>query len=179
MTKAENDRIKEFVAYSPLYDDKLDCLVDDLREMGYFRAPASTKYHCNYEGVLFDHSMNMYHAFTALSDGLTRKWERPESPFLIAFLHDLCKVDAYKINDNGTIEHANDCLLSGHGEKSVMMLHRLHLDFTEEEIACIRYHMGAFTDKEEWKYYTNAIHKYPNVLWTHTADIMATHLYEM
>lgn len=175
----EEIRIAEFAANSPLDDDDTMRLVDDLCGMGYFKAPASTKYHSNYEGGLFDHSMAVFNAFISLSDGLTRKWERPESPFLIAFLHDLCKVDAYKINDDGTIEHANDCLLSGHGEKSVMMLHKLHLDFTEEEIACIRYHMGAFTDKEEWKYYTNAIHKYPNVLWTHTADIMATHLYEM
>lgn len=49
---------------------------------------------------------------------------------------------------------------------------------TEEEIMCIRYHMGAFTDKEEWSDYTRAIHKYPNVLWTHQADMIATHIVE-
>lgn len=41
---------------------------------------------------------------------------------------------------------------------------------------CIRYHMGAFTDKEEWQDYTRAIHRYPNVLWTHQADMIAAHI---
>ena len=50
---------------------------------------------------------------------------------------------------------------------------------TQEEIACIRYHMGAFTDKVEWNYYTNAIKTYPNVLWTHTADMVASQIYDI
>lgn len=40
---------------------------------------------------------------------------------------------------------------------------------------CIRYHMGAFVEKDEWRDYTNAIHRYANVLWTHHADIIAAH----
>lgn len=48
------------------------------------------------------------------------------------------------------------------------------------EAACIRYHMGAFNDKSyEWNDYTRAIHKYPNVLWTHHADMIATHIMEV
>lgn len=71
----------------------------------------------------------------------------------------------------------DDTLLKGHGDKSVMMLASL-IQLTEEEVACIRYHMGAFTDKEEWNDYTRAIHMYPNVLWTHHADCYATHVME-
>lgn len=48
----------------------------------------------------------------------------------------------------------------------------------EEEVMCIRYHMGAFTDSGEWNYYTRAIHKYPNVLWSHHADMIAAHIIE-
>ena len=51
-----------------------------------------------------------------------------------------------------------------------------HLQLTEEEVMCIRYHMGAFTEKEEWNDYTRAIHKYKNVLWTHHADMIASHI---
>ena len=47
---------------------------------------------------------------------------------------------------------------------------------TMEEIACIRYHMGAFTDKSEWNDYTRAVKAYPNVLWTHQADMLASHV---
>nr|DAR68166.1 MAG TPA: hypothetical protein [Caudoviricetes sp.] len=41
---------------------------------------------------------------------------------------------------------------------------------------CIRYHMGAFTDKSEWNDYTRAVSQYPNVLWTHQADMLASHV---
>ena len=44
---------------------------------------------------------------------------------------------------------------------------------TEEEKLCIRWHMGAFDDKENWNCYGAAIEKYQNVLWTHTADMVA------
>ena len=47
---------------------------------------------------------------------------------------------------------------------------------TDEEIMCIRYHMGAFTDKSEWNDYTRAVRNYPNVLWTHQADMLASHV---
>ena len=44
-------------------------------------------------------------------------------------------------------------------------------------MTCIRYHMGAFIDKEQWNDYTRAVEQYPNVLWTHTADMIASHVY--
>ena len=47
---------------------------------------------------------------------------------------------------------------------------------TDEEIMCIRYHMGAFADKSEWNDYTRAVSQYPNVLWTHQADMLASHV---
>lgn len=48
-----------------------------------------------------------------------------------------------------------------------------HIQLTDEELYCIRWHMGAFDDTENWKYYSGAIEKYPNVLYTHTADMVA------
>ena len=35
-----------------------DCLVD-LQELGFFEAPASTKFHLNEEGGLVQHSLNL------------------------------------------------------------------------------------------------------------------------
>lgn len=46
---------------------------------------------------------------------------------------------------------------------------------TDEEIACIRWHMGAYeTDTKMWNYYGRAIETFPNVLYTHTADMIAS-----
>lgn len=39
---------------------------------------------------------------------------------------------------------------------------------------CILYHMGAFTEKEHWGEFTNAVNRFPNVLWTHHADMIAS-----
>jgi hypothetical protein len=47
------------------------------------------------------------------------------------------------------------------------------LQLTEEEILCIRYHMGAY-EKDAWDYFDRAIRKYETVLWTHTADMVAS-----
>ena len=47
------------------------------------------------------------------------------------------------------------------------------MDLTEEEMLCIRWHMGAYDNKDNWDILGRAIEKYPNVLWTHTADMVA------
>ena len=102
-------------------------------------------------------------------------------------LAHLCKMDNYQhpviaetlggeeIRDDFKWEYAMDTLLKGHGDKSVIVLAQ-YFKLTEEEIMCIRYHMGAFCDKSEWNDYTRAVHKYTNVLWTHQADMLASHV---
>lgn len=144
----------------------------------FLSAPASTKYHGSYEGGLFDHSFNVAVVLQDLTEKLELEWERPESPVIIGLLHDVCKLDNYKATDYETYAYNENPFYKGHGDKSVILL-ASQLQLTEEEVACIRYHMGAFTDKAEWSDYTNAIHRYPNVLWTHTADMVATHIMEV
>ena len=146
-----------------------------LDDMGFFTAPASTKYHGAFTGGLAEHSYQVYLELRHLTDKLGLKWGRAESVWIVAMLHDLCKCDQYVQTEAG-YEYRKDCLLWGHGEKSVMLLNLLPIRVTEEEITCIRYHMGAFTEKELWKSFTGAIAKYENVLWTHTADMAASHV---
>ena len=47
---------------------------------------------------------------------------------------------------------------------------------TEEEMLCIRWHMGAFDDKENWNSYGRSVTLFPNVLYTHTADMIAARI---
>ena len=61
----------------------------------------------------------------------------------------------------------------GHGDKSVIIAQHL-LPLTEEEVLCIRWHMGAYDDQKVWDNLGAAIEKYPNVLFTHTADMIAS-----
>ena len=85
------------------------------------------------------------------------------------------RIDQYKLGE-ADYEYNTDTLLTGHGDKSVMLISE-HMQLTEEEVMCIRYHMGAFTDKEERRYYTRAVNQYPNVLWTHQTDMIASHIF--
>lgn len=150
-------------------------VIKTLDKWGFFSAPASTKYHGNYEGGLFDHSYAVMQALIDLTEKNGLIWERKGSPLIIGMLHDLCKCDNYITYGSDGYEYNTDTLLKGHGDKSVMRCASL-LKLTEEEVVCIRYHMGAFTGKEEWQDYTRAIHSYPNVLWTHHADMIAAHI---
>lgn len=157
---------------------------------GFFSAPASTKHHGAYEGGLFDHSYNVTKVLVELTEKNNLKWQDPRSPYIVGMFHDLCKIDNYKmiVNDPGKemfggeikgrtfiIEYNNDFLIPGHGDKSVMYL-ASHIKLTEEEVMCIRWHMGAFDEKLNWKFYSAAVAKYPNVLWTHQADMIASQI---
>ena len=151
-----------------------------LKKNGYFKAPASSKYHLAYEGGLFEHSLNVAKSLAELTIKLELNWDRPESPWIIGFFHDLCKIDQYIWNPVlSKYDWNSDQSIFGHGDKSIIYIEEHLFKLTDEEKACIRWHMGAFDDKTNWSNYTNAIHKYPNVLYTHTADMIASHIKEI
>jgi HD-GYP domain-containing protein (c-di-GMP phosphodiesterase class II) len=154
--------------------DTLDYLIKN----GFFKKPAAIKYHGNYTGGLFDHSLEVATALVKMTKDLGLSWQNPRSPYIVGMFHDLCKMDDY-INENEEYERVpaewkyNDKkILKGHGDKSIMMLSQL-MTLTEEEMLCIRYHMGAY-ETEGWNEYDRAIKKYETVLWTHTADMYAS-----
>lgn len=188
-----NDRITDFyeIWHKMGKDDSLviknDKLMEYLNTSGFFTAPASTKYHGAYEGGLYNHSRIVAMRLHVLTLNNDLKWERPDSPFIIGMFHDLCKCDQYKKVEGTLIdvgatqleaptgyhyEYNDKTILKGHGSKSVMILSQF-INLTEEELMCIRFHMGAY-EKEEWTEFDQAIRKYPNVLWTHMADMLAS-----
>ena len=164
-----------------------DDMMEYLMAYGFFTAPASTKYHGNYEGGLLEHSYMVTKFLLTLTQDNHLIWHKSRSPYIVGMFHDLCKIDQYRhpasdlvvdgmlLPDPSKWEYNPDTLLKGHGDKSVMLLSQFYT-LTDEEIMCIRYHMGAFTDKSEWNDYTRAVSQYPNVLWTHQADMLASHV---
>lgn len=58
------------------------CLKTQLMAMGFFTAPASTKYHGNYEGGLFDHSFTVTSSLLSLTKRMGLNWKRKASPTL-------------------------------------------------------------------------------------------------
>ena len=123
----------------------------------FFTAPASTRCHGSYEGGLLEHSLNVY---KCLKDYLERSRAKEvykmnyseESIAISALLHDICKVNFYKVdyrnakNDQGVWEKVpyytiDDKLPYGHGEKSVYIITGF-MRLSREEAFAIRYHMG-------------------------------------
>lgn len=165
-------------------------LIDYLKQKNFFVCPASVKHHGNETGGLVTHSIAVANVLQTLTKNNKLKWKREISPILVGLLHDICKTDDYicvidnpgkelfggiTVDEEEHWEYNPEPVMKGHGDKSVMMLSSV-IQLTEEEMFCIRFHMGAFTDSSEWKFYTNAVHKYENVLWTHQADMIAAHL---
>ena len=74
-----------------------DELKNYLLRSDFFQAPASTRYHCAFEGGLCEHSVNVYKRLLAIvqneyGDG----WEKVYSHETVAvcgLLHDLCEID--------------------------------------------------------------------------------------
>lgn len=97
----------------------------DLLDKGFFTAPASTKYHGNYEGGLFDHSYMVARYLKKLTEECRLDWQNPRSPLLVGMFHDLCKMDSYQhpviaetlggeeIRDDFKWEYTTDTLLKG------------------------------------------------------------------
>lgn len=169
---SKDERIRAYRDIMPIHT-RLDSEV--LEDLGFFTAPASTKYHGAYEGGLFDHSHAVAYYLADLTNKLGLEWERPESPYIIGMYHDLCKCDNYITDpETGKYIYNPEMIIPGHGDKSVIMLSK-YMRLTDEEISCIRWHMGAYeTDTKMWNYYGRAIETFPNVLYTHTADMIAS-----
>lgn len=144
----------------------------------FFEAPASATHHGNYPGGLYDHSEMVALTLADITVRLELKWDRPEAPYIVGFLHDYCKVDQYVQNSKGEYMYNGEMLLNGHGDKSAILLLK-EMKLTDEELICIRYHMGAYEGSDMWNNLQTAIKKYPNVLWTHTADMYASHVVDI
>lgn len=164
-----------------------------LDKNNFFTHPSSTKFHGAYEGGGFEHAKNVVDCLLAWSDTGIITWERERSPYLIGWWHDLCKVDRYDVIPNshpdskdGSFQYKTaKQLYPGHGELSVIRaMDLLSLDdglLTEEERACIWWHMGPYTNgggQDNWNAYGFAVGQFPNILWVHHADMWASKILE-
>lgn len=140
----------------------IEYVIEDLENLGFFKAPASTRFHLNSEGGLLQHSINVCHSALKLreiyiaEDDTLREALPKDSVIISALLHDVCKSDIYKPctkkqkNCFGMweevpgyeVDYSNFPM--GHGEKSVIMLLLSGLEMTDAEMLAIRWHMTAW-----------------------------------
>ena len=140
----------------------VDGCIQELENLGFFTAPASTVFHLNNEGGLVEHSLNVCKVALKVRETMiefdsTLENKLPKDSVIIAaLLHDMCKADIYKKAtkwqkdskgqwvgyDGYDVDYSN--LPLGHGEKSVIMALQSGLKLTKDEILAIRWHMHAW-----------------------------------
>lgn len=198
--KTTNDMKEEFISILKATNRKgVGAVLTYLEKSGFYDAPASVNRHLNHDGGLLEHSFNVYRAAMALRRQMIElkpelEPRLPEESIAIAtLLHDVCKANIYhkttkyRKDSQGRWEQyaGYDVDYSrfpfGHGEKSVVMLLRLGLELTNDELLAIRWHMGAWDlsfQSYESKSNISVANDVPLVTIVQAADVLSAHLLE-
>jgi len=108
-------------------------LIDLLETKEFFTLPASSKYHCNYEGGLCEHSLSVYDTFLKIKRNFLNDdiYLTNTNIRIVCLLHDICKI----------IKHPET-----HGQKSIDIAKRfVQLHAIEENMILV--HMDYFAIK--------------------------------
>lgn len=172
--------------------DGADKLLEYLQSTDFFTAPASSRFHNDFDGGLCDHSINVYYRLKKLidaEDSLYNKYS-DETIAIIGLLHDLCKINFYvkdyrKVNEGGVwltkpYYKIDEVYPYGHGEKSVYIISK-YMKLTDIEALAINWHMGPYDQRvkgQSPQTLEAAMHVDDIVLLTYIADSLATYLDE-
>lgn len=152
-----------------------------LESTDFFTAPASTRFHGNFEGGLARHSLNVYSQLENLVNwyGYSEEYSK-ETLAIVALFHDVCKVGCYKTemrwrkDDRNqweqytTYRFQEDFAFGGHGSKSVFLVQNF-IKLTPDEAVAINCHMGQW-DATTYSNPTVAYEKCPLAWLLHVAD---------
>lgn len=170
----------------------IEKLIDYLENKSdFFTAPASTKFHNNYEGGLLLHSMNVYQNFRKLLSLRPEIQVEEESIIIAALCHDLCKANYYtkekrnrKVDDKWEAYEVYTTVKSPsipypHATRSIRFL-RSFISIKHLEELMIFYHMGPYGGEDyEYKNLLQDVNeRYPATLLFYIADLMASYLDE-
>ena len=190
---AENQLKETFITLcrDNIKRDGLDSLLDWMeRESDFYEAPASTRFHGNYQYGLVEHSLNVYNALLELTKQ-SQLNVSIETLTIASLFHDLCKANYYVLGTRNVKDEetgvwrkepfykSEDQYPIGHGEKSVILLMK-HMRLTDDEIYAIRWHMGGFDNAVKGGDYASgkAYEICPLAVLLHVADMVASYLME-
>lgn len=178
----------------------MDNVITKLEKLGFFEAPAGTHSYLSKRGGLMEHSLNVYSTAMDIRESLIKRDENIEdmlpldSVVIVCLLHDVCRADIYKPTSK-EIKHSSEAgdntkrydvdyhnFPIGHGEKSVIVLLRIGLDLTDDEILAIRWHMNAwdlpFQSTDMRGNFNEAKKLTPLLTLLQTADAIASNIFE-
>lgn len=165
-------------------------LLNYMDEIGFYKAPCSTRYHLAEEGGLAEHSVNVLNSAEKISVALYGAKNITEeirsSIIIVALLHDLGKCGDYgkpmyvdkvlKSGKKGVQPYDTNKDLTGvpHAIRSVKLA-TLFIDLTEDEEWAILTHDGLY----DFMKYQIPGHETPLSLILHWADMWASHVLEI
>lgn len=157
MMKEPREEVRELLL--AVKREGIEDLVDYLDEIGFYTAPASTRYHGAEEGALAKHSINVMDCARSLAIAWEgKKWynAHQDSITLCALLHDLGKAGQFgkplyvenilksgKASDAQPYKHNDDLKTLPHEIVSVVEATKF-IDLTEEEQRAIAWHNGLY-----------------------------------
>lgn len=183
---------------------ELEKLVNKLNNSDFFYAPASTEYHCGYEGGLCEHSLNVYRNLVRLCESQSNLDEScydPETLKIVALLHDISKMNIYEkyakntkvYSENGSkydelgkfdwvssLEYKvkKDKFVYGNHEETSEYIARQFIPLTLDESVAIMHHMGGRSWDSSQDNISLVFGQYPLSLMLHMADMCATFIDE-
>lgn len=158
----------------------------------FFTAPASTKFHGNYDGGLCEHSLLVDDCLSKLLDTFdTENTIDRKIAHFVALNHDACKINFYKRGSRNVKEEEtgkwvakqiweiDEKIPLGHGEKSCIIL-MSYMKLSLEELLAIRHHMGGFDSAVKGGDYSlsKAYEKSNLAVFLHVADMISTYTQE-
>lgn len=163
-----------------------DELLNHMREIGYFDAPASSAYHLSKRGGLLEHSVNVTEILLKMADAVDAPYTR-ESLIIVGLLHDLGKAGFYgkpayienilksgKQSDAKPYETNKDLLAIPHEVVATIIIPQF-MNLTEDEMFAILYHNGLYTNIG----YQLKGKETPLMILTHSADMYCSRVTEI
>ena len=186
MEKSELQLKFETIARKAIQREGIEDVLKYLDEKtDFYTAPASTRFHCDHEGGLVEHSINVFNMLRK-SEILDIDKYNIENVAIVSLFHDICKANTYVTEMRNKKENGQWIQVPfytvdeeypyGHGEKSVYILMREGLKLTDEEALAVRWHMGAYTDSVKGGSFSlnTAFEMSPLALELYIADMRAT-----
>jgi hypothetical protein len=198
----ESNKAKFIELLSSVNREGIEDLINYISESDFFIAPASTIYHCDFDGGLCQHSLNVHMNLNFIIKAYGLDYPE-ETIILVSLLHDISKINFYEkyfrnqklYNENGSkfddlgkfdwvsilSYKVKDADLrdigADHGTSSFILINKF-IDLTDEErIAIINHHMG-MGEAQPNKDMNVIANRYPLTFLLHLADMASSYICE-
>lgn len=205
LTKEEIERNKEhfknLVKQIKRENVKFDELFDALEKSDFYYAPASSKYHGNFEGGLVAHSLYVYYNLVDLVKMKQITAIDNDSILIAALFHDISKTNYYEktyknkkvYKENGSkrdaggafdweveegyvVKDIDNRLIYGSHEQNAEYIISKYIPLTREESVAILNHMGGMSNDSVRETAPTVYGKYPLAVLLHLADMLSVYI---